>query len=112
MLIDFYLGELMMKEQGLDRKSAIFRAQTAYKSFLHLADSYDLLNKTDRVVFEILAQATTATGLNHLPTDPGERRQAKIARFRQEKELKTKLQVRITLRNGVLGLKLTPLTRR
>jgi len=96
MLIDFYLGELMMKEQGLDRKSAILRAQAAYKSFLRLIDSYDLLNKTDKDMFEVLAQATTAIGLNHLPTDLGERRQAKIARFRQEKALKTKLQVGIT----------------
>ncbi|RPB29395.1 TAP42-like protein [Terfezia boudieri ATCC MYA-4762] len=96
MLIDFYLGELMMKEQGLDRKSVLLRAQTAYKSFLRLVDSYDLLNKTDRDMFETLAQATTAAGLNHLPTDPGERRQAKIARFRQEKELKAKLQALAT----------------
>jgi len=84
-----------MKEQGLDRKSAILRAQAAYKSFLRLTDSYDLLNKTDRDMFEVLAQTTTATGLSHLPTDPGERRQAKIARFRQEKELKIKLHVGI-----------------
>lgn len=94
MLTDFQLGELMMKEQGLHRKDAILRAQASYLAFLKLCDSYDLLNKTDREMFEILAQANTAIGLNHLPSDPGARRQAKIVRFRQEKDLKAKLEVR------------------
>lgn len=94
----------MMREQGLDRKSAILRAHAAYKHFVRLCDSYDLLNKSDRDIFEILAQASTAKGLNHLPKDPGERRQVKIARFRQEKELKSKLEVIYTAKMYISGL--------
>lgn len=93
MLIDFYLGELVMKKQGLDRRDALLRAQAAYQVFLRLCDSYSILDKTDRNTFQTLSQATTANDLNYLPKDPGARRQAKIARFRQEKELKTKLEV-------------------
>lgn len=83
----------MVKEQGLDRKDTLLRAQTAYQVFLRLCDGYGILDKTDRNTFQILTQATTANDLNHLPKDPGARRQAKIARFRQEKELKAKLEV-------------------
>lgn len=93
MLIDFYLGKLMMKEQGWDRKEALLRAQTAYQGFLRLCESYGILDKTGRNTFQILSQATNANDLNHLPKDPGARRQAKIAGFRQEKELKTKMEV-------------------
>ncbi|KAF8477225.1 TAP42-like protein [Kalaharituber pfeilii] len=92
MLINFYLGELIMKEKGIDRKTTLLRAQASYKSFLHLCDMYEILNKADREIFESLSKAASATNLSHLPSDPGTRRQAKIARFRQEKELKTKLE--------------------
>lgn len=81
-----------MKIQNVDRKSTLLQSQKCYKAFLRLVDSYDLLSKRDREIFEVFSQATSSQGLSHLPSDPGPRRQAKIARYRQEKELKARLQ--------------------
>ncbi|KAI5785540.1 TAP42-like protein [Peziza echinospora] len=92
LLIDFYLAELVIKIQGIDRKETLTQAQKCYKLFLTLCDSYDILSKPDRDAFESLSQATSASALTHIPKDPAAKRQSKISRFRQEKELKNKLE--------------------
>jgi hypothetical protein len=62
--------------------------------FLKLLDSYDVLSKADAKLYERFRDnpqsfSTAST------SDAAARRQTKIARFREEKELRRKLEVRI-----------------
>jgi immunoglobulin-binding protein 1 len=75
------------------RKDNIITARDHYESFLKQLDSYDMLGTSDSKLFELYAEdkgnfSTTST------KDAAARRDAKIARFRQEKDLKRKLEVR------------------
>lgn len=65
-----------------------------YERFLERLDNYDLLSSDDKRLYERYfdnPDSFTLTPAN----DAAERRQAKISRFREEKELKQKLEVRL-----------------
>jgi hypothetical protein len=97
MAINFHLAELVQKTFTTDvsvRKQNLLRARGYYERFLKLLDSYDLLGKADAKLFEAYSEdkdnfSTAST------RDAAARRDAKITRFREEKELKKKLEVRI-----------------
>lgn len=99
MAINFHLAELGQKIASTDisvRKKNILQARVYYERFLKLLDSYDLLSKGDAKLYELYTEdkenfATAST------RDAAARRDAKIARFREEKELKRKLEVRCTI---------------
>lgn len=93
MLIDYYLAELVQKIIGADRKSNLFRARQSYEKFLKLLDSYDVLSKSDAKLYEKYQDAPNSFSTAST-TDPTARRETKIARFRAEKDLKAKLEVR------------------
>lgn len=68
------------------------KARAAYESYLRRLDQYDLLEGNDKKLYEQYLEnpdsfSTAST------TDVSARRDAKIARFRAEKELKQKLEV-------------------
>jgi immunoglobulin-binding protein 1 len=91
-----YLAELIQRiytpEISL-RKSNILLARKHYEDFLKQLDSYDILSASDAKLLEAYnedkANFSTAN-----TRDAAARRDAKIARFREEKELKRKLEVR------------------
>jgi immunoglobulin-binding protein 1 len=91
-LINYRLADLFTRSQRQDRKDVLVNAQEAFEGFLKLLDQYDLLSREDSRLFELYreqpGQFSTAS-----TTDAGRRRETKIARFKQEKELKQKLEV-------------------
>jgi hypothetical protein len=93
MPLNYHIAELIIKITGGERKAYIKRAQACYEKFLKLLDSYDMLSIGDAKLLERYQDArddfSTAS-----TTDAGARRETKIARFREEKELKRKLEVR------------------
>ncbi|KAF2803073.1 type 2A phosphatase-associated protein 42 [Mytilinidion resinicola] len=91
MPLNYHLAELILKITGGDRKAYIKRAQICYEKFLKLLDSYDMLSKSDARLLERYLDArdefSTAS-----TTDAAARREMKISRFKEEKELKRKLE--------------------
>lgn len=92
LLIDYYLAELTLRDTTLSRQTVLHHAQDAFERFLALLDTYRLLSKGDSKLYETYlddrTSFTTAAG-----SDPSARRDTKIARFRQETDLKCKLEV-------------------
>lgn len=97
MSINYHLAELVQKIANTDpsiRKQYLLRARGHYERFLKLLDTYDMLGKADARLFEAYAEdkdsfSTAST------RDAAARRDVKIARFKEEKELKRKLEVRL-----------------
>ena len=96
MAINYHLAELVQKIFNADvsaRKQNLIRARGHYERFLKLLDAYDVLGKADAKLFEVYTEdkdnfSTAST------KDAAARRDTKIARFREEKQLKQKLEVR------------------
>jgi immunoglobulin-binding protein 1 len=94
MALHFHLAELVQRISGdiNARKWNLSKAREGYEKFLKLLDSYDILGKPAAKLFE--AYSEDKNGFSTANTrDPAARREAKIARFREEKELKKKLEV-------------------
>lgn len=95
MSINYHLAELIQKvftPEVSARKEHLLQARARYERFLKLLDSYDMLSKGDAKLFESYNEdkanfSTVST------KDAAARRDVKIARFREEKELKRKLEV-------------------
>ena len=95
MSINYHLAELIQKvftPEVSARKEHLLQARVRYELFLKLLDSYDMLSKGDAKLFESYSEdkqnfSTVST------KDAAARRDVKIARYRQEKELKRKLEV-------------------
>ena len=90
--IDYYLGELISKNTQSERRLLLRGAQDAYERFLGRLDTYNLLSKPDRKLYERYLDNRDRFTL--LPSiDASVRRDTKISRFKQETELKLKLEV-------------------
>lgn len=68
------------------------RAQEAYERYLLLLDTYSMLNARDRKLYERFLEGRDDFSLIST-TDPAARRDTKVARYKQENELKLKLEV-------------------
>ena len=68
------------------------RAQKAYERYLSLLDNYNMLNAKDRRLYERYLDDRDDFSLIST-TDAAARRDTKIARYKQENELKLKLEV-------------------
>jgi len=96
MAIHHHLAELVQKISSTDmaaRKENLLRSRIHYEKFLKLLDSYDLLHKGNAKLLEAYTEdkdnfSTAST------QDAAARRETKVKRFREEKELKQKLEVR------------------
>lgn len=92
LLINYNIAELVLKITGGNRKANLRQAQLSHERFLKLLDNYDILSKADARLFERYTDnsdkfSTVST------SDAATRRETKIARFKEEKELKRKLEV-------------------
>ncbi|KAL9090001.1 MAG: hypothetical protein Q9165_005530 [Trypethelium subeluteriae] len=90
-LINYRRAELHLKSQRQDRATILREALAAYEAFVQLLDQYDILSRDNARLFSHWKESperfsTAAT------TDAARRRETKIARFKQEKELKRKLE--------------------
>ncbi|KAF2143651.1 uncharacterized protein K452DRAFT_267914 [Aplosporella prunicola CBS 121167] len=91
MLIHFHVAELVQRINGGDRKANLLGARRSYDNFLKLLDSYDMLSKSDAKLYERYLEAPNSFSTAST-TDAAARRETKIARFREEKAMKAKLE--------------------
>jgi immunoglobulin-binding protein 1 len=91
--IDYRLAELKMKTYDQNRLESLERCLLLLESFLERLDLYRMLSTTDRKLFERFRENRSKFTLVGT-SNAEERRNTKIARFQEEKELKKKLEVR------------------
>jgi thiamine kinase-like enzyme len=92
LLINYHLAELIQRISSPDRKQVIQRARDAYERYLSLLDHYQVLSSPDQKLYNTYTESPT-TFSTVSTTDPDKRRDAKIANFKLEKELKKKMEV-------------------
>ena len=92
LIINYRLADLILRLSSKDRKSTLQKAREAYEGYLTLLDHYEILSTADKKLYNEYTEAP-ASFSTILTKDPNARRDAKIANFRQEKELKKKLEV-------------------
>jgi len=92
MTLEYHLAELIQRGPSADRESVLQRALEQYEKFLTRLDEYELLSKGDRKLFETYMANPSAFTLAPV-NDAATRRDTKVRRFREEKELKQKLEV-------------------
>ncbi|KAF3937026.1 hypothetical protein ABW19_dt0210006 [Dactylella cylindrospora] len=92
MLADAYRGDLLLKlHDRATRLSTLHSARDAYRSFLSLCDSYGLLGSYEKKAYKI-SESLSPTAFFDIHADAAARRNSKIERYKQEKELKAKLE--------------------
>ena len=92
MTLEYHLAELTQRGPTADREATLRRALEQYERFIARLDEYGLLSAEDKKLFEqYMANPSTFTlaPLN----DAAARRDVKVRRFREEKELKQRLEV-------------------
>lgn len=92
LLINYYLAELILHDTRSVRKTVLNRVRDSYEKYLNLLDTYDVLSASNRKLYERYLDNREAFSIAST-TDFAARRDAKIQRFRQEKEMKGKLEV-------------------
>jgi hypothetical protein len=90
--IDYYLGELVLKNITPDRRRVLRSSQEALERYLNLLDDYSMLSASDKRLYERYTNNRDSFSLLS-SSDASIRRDVKIARFKQEKNLKQKLEV-------------------
>ncbi|KAI8964353.1 TAP42-like protein [Daldinia sp. FL1419] len=94
LLVNYRIAELLQKvstQSPQERKAALNATREAYERFLHLLDNYSILSPSDTKLFVEYNEDPLAFSTISTP-DPAARRNAKIANFKAEKELKKKLE--------------------
>jgi hypothetical protein len=95
LLVNYYLAELIQKRSSptpQSRRAIVSSARDAYERYLHLLDSYSLLSDTYTKLLERYTESPTTFSTISPGADMEARRNAKIANFKTEKELRTKLE--------------------
>ncbi|KAI1092695.1 type 2A phosphatase-associated protein 42 [Rostrohypoxylon terebratum] len=93
LLVNYHIAELLQKVSTPTpsaRKAALKETREAYEQFLHLLDDYSILSPSDAKLFAAYNEDPDAFSTISA-ADPAARRNAKIANFKAEKELKNKL---------------------
>lgn len=90
--VDFLLAELLLRTYDANRQKVLKQVSTLLEKFLNRLDSYELLSEGNQRLRDQY-QETRETFQLAPATDAAERRRVKVARFQEEKELKTKLEV-------------------
>lgn len=92
--IDYYQADIVMKLTTLDRKHLLRRAQRFYERYIQSLDTYRILSRSNSKLYERYVEDRDTFSLL-LSTDAAARRDTKINRFKEEKHLKQKLEVRM-----------------
>ncbi|OQE44988.1 hypothetical protein PENCOP_c002G08643 [Penicillium coprophilum] len=91
MTLEYHLAELMQRAATSDREAVLKRALEEYEKYLMRLDEYLLLSDGDKKLFkQYMANPTSFTLMP--ANDAAARREIKVTRFREEKELKQKLE--------------------
>ncbi|KAK0718313.1 TAP42-like protein [Lasiosphaeria miniovina] len=95
LLVDYHLAEVVQRAPSTslgERRRTLARARDALERFLHLLDGYGLLAPAHRRLLERYTEAPSQFSITAgAGGDPAARREAKIANFRAEKELRANL---------------------
>ncbi|KAL5362373.1 TAP42-like protein [Aspergillus floccosus] len=89
--VPYHLADLLQRSYSSDRESSLRRALAQYERFLARLDDYELLNDKDKKLYERYTANPFSFSLT-LGNDAAARREIKIARFKEEKELKQRLE--------------------
>ena len=92
MTLEYHLAELLQRVAAPDREAVLKRALEEYEKYLMRLDEYLLLTSGDKKLFEQYVANPTSFTLAPA-NDAAVRREIKVTRFREEKELKQKLEV-------------------
>ena len=92
LLINYRLAGLIQRVAHKDRKNLLARAREAYERYLNQLDQYEILSASDKKLYQQYLESPT-TFATISTTDANVRRNAKIANFKQEKDLKKQLEV-------------------
>jgi immunoglobulin-binding protein 1 len=97
LLVSYHLADLLQRQTPANptpaaRKTILASAREAYERFLHLLDSYNFLSSTDARLLERYTDEPKTFTTVPPNADGAARRNAKIANFKTEKELKSKLE--------------------
>lgn len=90
--IQYHLAELTLRDSITDRRTVLKRAQQSYQNFLSLLDAYNILSKSNQKLHEQYLNNRNEFSLLS-GRDAASRRDTKIARYKQEKQLKAKLEL-------------------
>ena len=93
LLIDYYLADMITKDSVSSRIGVLGNARKAYERYLGLLENYRMLSSVDRKLYERYLDNRDEFALLS-NSDMTARRNTKISRFKQEQELKLKLEVR------------------
>ena len=83
---------MTLKDCVSSRKGVLELARKAYERFLGLLENYGMLSKADKTLHERFLDSRSEFALLS-NSDLSARRDTKISRFKQEQELKLKLEV-------------------
>ncbi|KAF9888705.1 hypothetical protein FE257_008463 [Aspergillus nanangensis] len=89
--VPYHLADLLQRSYTSDRESSLQRALAQYEQFLARLYDYELLNDKDKKFYERYTANPSSFSLT-LGNDAAARRELKIARFKEEKELKQRLE--------------------
>ena len=90
--IDYFLGDLIVKKIAVDRSIQLHNSREAYERYLGLLDTYHIFSRADKKLYKRYLENRNAFTLL-ASSDISKRREIKIARFKQETDLKQKLEV-------------------
>lgn len=90
--VDYHLADLLQRSYSSDREASLRRALQQYERFLTRLDDYELLNDSNKKHYERYAENPSTFSLTPV-NDAASRREVKITRFKEEKELKQRLEV-------------------
>ncbi|KAH8425373.1 IGBP1/TAP42 family protein [Aspergillus melleus] len=89
--VDYHLADLLQRSYSSDREASLRRALHQYEQYLARLDNYELLNDNNKKLYERYAENPSSFSLTPV-NDAATRREVKITRFREEKELKQRLE--------------------
>jgi immunoglobulin-binding protein 1 len=90
--VNYLLAELLLRTYGFHRQKLLQQASGLLEDFLTRLESYELLSEQNKKLLDQYQDSRKEFQL--APTaDAAERRRIKVARFQEEKGLKTKLEV-------------------
>jgi hypothetical protein len=90
--VDFLLADLLQKSYNADRVKSLQRIREEYEKYLDTLDRYGLLSPVDKKLYNRYNDSPATFSLAPL-NNVAVLRDIKISRFREEKELKQKLEV-------------------
>ncbi|KAL6238626.1 hypothetical protein BDW75DRAFT_201203 [Aspergillus navahoensis] len=89
--VEYHIAELLQRSYSPDRESTLQRALGEYEKYLARLEDYELLSQKDKKLYERYVANPSSFSLTQT-NDAATRRDVKITRFREEKELKQKLE--------------------